>query len=151
METMVESPLKGKFFLFVGSLEYRKNVSGLIKAFAISNLNKDGVSLRIVGMDGNGAESIKALAEMTPGVHLQGFVSEEKLANQYSTCEAFAYPSFWEGFGMPLLEAMAKGCVCISTCSGASPEVGGNAVLYVDPCDLDSYSCRVNYGTKYGC
>lgn len=130
-----EQKEKNRFFLFVGSLELRKNVTGLIQAFAATQLHKDGFSLQIVGMNGNGSEIIKAEAERTPGVQLHGFVSERKLAELYASCDAFAYPSFWEGFGMPLLEAMAKGCLCISTTTGASPEVGGDAVIYVDPCD----------------
>jgi glycosyltransferase involved in cell wall biosynthesis len=51
----------------------------------------------------------------------------------YLQCSGFCYPSFWEGFGMPLLEAMSYGCVCLSTLTGASPEIGGDAVIYCDP------------------
>jgi glycosyltransferase involved in cell wall biosynthesis len=126
---------KDKFLLFVGSLELRKNIIGLFRSFAYSKLHEKGYSLLIVGMDGNGAEDIRHEAERTSGVSLLGFVSEERLSRLYADCEAFVYPSFWEGFGMPLLEAMARSCLCISTMTGASPEVGGDAVIYVDPCD----------------
>ena len=132
-----------KFFLFVGSLEKRKNLTGLIRAFERTGLAKEGYSLKIVGMDGNGAGEIRELSKKAVGVELLGFVDEETLADLYGNCRAFVYPSFWEGFGMPLLEAMSKGCVCVSTESGASPEVGGNSVLYVDPCSIDSIAAGI--------
>ena len=132
-----------KFFLFVGSLEKRKNLTGLIRAFERTGLANDGYSLKIVGMDGNGAGEIRELSRKVVGVELLGFVDEKTLVGLYANCRAFVYPSFWEGFGMPLLEAMAQGCVCVSTQSGASPEVGGDSVLYVDPCSIDSIAAGI--------
>jgi len=78
---------------------------------------------------------IMVLARATPGVDLPGFVSDAELAKAYRQCLAFVYPSFCEGFGLPLLEAMHRGCLCLSTNTGASPEVAGNAALYVNPFD----------------
>lgn len=132
-----------KFFLFVGSLERRKNLTGLIRAFERTSLANEGYSLKIVGMDGNGAGEIRELSRKVVGVELLGFVDEKTLVELYANCRAFVYPSFWEGFGMPLLEAMAQGCVCVSTQSGASPEVGGDSVLYVDPCSIDSIAAGI--------
>jgi glycosyltransferase involved in cell wall biosynthesis len=132
-----------KFFLFVGSLEKRKNLTGLIRAFEKTGLANEGYSLKIVGMDGNGSGEIRELSRKVVGVELLGFVAERVLVELYANCRAFVYPSFWEGFGMPLLEAMAHGCVCVSTESGASPEVGGDAVLYVDPCSIDSIAAGI--------
>jgi glycosyltransferase involved in cell wall biosynthesis len=137
-------PSRGdKFFLFVGSLERRKNLTGLIRAFEMTGLANEGYSLKIVGMDGNGAGEIRELSRKVVGVELLGFVDEKTLVELYANCRAFVYPSFWEGFGMPLLEAMAQGCVCVSTQSGASPEVGGDSVLYVDPCSIDSIAAGI--------
>ena len=132
-----------KFFLFVGSLEKRKNLTGLIRAFKRTGLANEGYSLKIVGMDGYGAGEIRELSRKVVGVELLGFVDEKTLIELYVNCRAFVYPSFWEGFGMPLLEAMAHGCVCVSTESGASPEVGGDAVFYVDPCSIDSIAAGI--------
>jgi glycosyltransferase involved in cell wall biosynthesis len=132
-----------KFFLFVGSLEKRKNLTGLIRAFERTGLANVGYSLKIVGMDGNGAGEIRELSRKVVGVELLGFVDDKTMVELYANCRAFVYPSFWEGFGMPLLEAMAQGCVCVSTQSGASPEVGGDAVLYVDPCSIDSIAAGI--------
>jgi len=118
-------------------------LSGLIQAFKRTGLANEGYSLKIVGMDGNDAEKIRDLSRKIAGIELLGFVDEKKLAKLYSSCRAFIYPSFWEGFGMPLLEAMAQGCVCVSTETGASPEIGGKAVIYVDPCNIDSIAAGI--------
>lgn len=124
------------FFLFVGSVEPRKNVAGLIDAYRASGLfAARGIRLRLVGPPPGEGHALQRLAQTTPGVDLAGFVSDAELASAYRRCLAFVYPSFCEGFGLPLLEAMAHGCVCLSTVTGASPEVAGDAALYVNPYD----------------
>jgi glycosyltransferase involved in cell wall biosynthesis len=122
------------FLLFVGSLEPRKNVDGLIRAFAASRLHEThGVRLRVIGsVPGDDHPSV-VLARSTPGVDLCGFVDDNELSAAYENCLAFVYPSFCEGFGLPLLEAMQRGSVCLSTVTGASPEIAGDAALYVNP------------------
>jgi glycosyltransferase involved in cell wall biosynthesis len=125
------------FFLFVGTVEPRKNVAGLIRAYADSGLFAErGIRLRLVGMKNAEDHPIMVQARSTPGVDLAGFVSDGELAAAYRQCLAFVYPSFCEGFGLPLLEAMHRGCLCLSTRTGASPEVAGDAALYVDPYDV---------------
>lgn len=126
------SPTK-RTMLFVGNLEARKNLLGLLKGFQISELNRLGYILEIVGMNGHGSCEILDHGKKIDGIHFNGFVSEKKLKNMYLHCLGFCYPSFCEGFGMPLLEAMSYGCVCLSTLTGASPEIGGDAVIYCDP------------------
>ena len=122
------------FFLFVGTVEPRKNVAGLLRAYADSGLfTERGIRLRLVGMKNTEDHPIMVLARSTPGVDLAGFVADAELAAAYRQCLAFVYPSFFEGFGLPLLEAMHQGCLCLSTRTGASPEVAGAAALYVDP------------------
>jgi glycosyltransferase involved in cell wall biosynthesis len=123
------------FFLFVGATqEMRKNVVGLIEAYARSKLYEErGIRLRIIGSHAGWEHPVVALARTTLGVDLPGQVGDDDLAEAYDNCLAFVYPSFHEGFGIPLLEAMHRGCVCLSTISGASPEVAGNAGLYVNP------------------
>jgi glycosyltransferase involved in cell wall biosynthesis len=122
------------FILFVGNLEPRKNVPGLIRAYAASGLyGSRGIRLRIIGSLPAEEHPDLALARSTPGVDVLGFVSDAELAEAYASCLAFVYPSFCEGFGLPLLEAMHKGCVCLSTIMGASPEIAGDAALYVNP------------------
>jgi glycosyltransferase involved in cell wall biosynthesis len=60
-------------------------------------------------------------------------VSDDDLAALYQACTVFCYPSLYEGFGLPLLEAMAAGAACVTSSVSSLPEVGGDAVLYVDP------------------
>jgi glycosyltransferase involved in cell wall biosynthesis len=121
------------FLLFVGSLEPRKNVDGLLRAFATSRLHAThGVRLRVIGSIPGEEHPVVALARATPGVDLCGFVADGELAAAYENCLAFVYPSFCEGFGLPLLEAMHRGSICLSTVMGASPEIAGDAALYVN-------------------
>jgi glycosyltransferase involved in cell wall biosynthesis len=129
------SPAKAEpFLLFVGSLEPRKNVPGLIQAYAESRLYAArGIRLRIIGSLPGDDHPVMAQARATPGVDVLGFVSDAELAASYEQCLAFVYPSFCEGFGLPLLEAMHRGCVCLSTTMGASPEIAQDAAVYVNP------------------
>ena len=130
----------GKYFLFVGSLEQRKNIAGLICAFDMSSLARSGYKLVIAGGDAHGAQGIHAVAQRTPGVCLLGYVSDADLHYLYENATAFIYPSYLEGFGVPLLEAMAYGLPCIASMTGACPEVSGRDVVYVDPCDVPAIS-----------
>jgi glycosyltransferase involved in cell wall biosynthesis len=122
-----------QYFLFVGSMERRKNIVGLIRAFEMSGLADEGWRLALAGGDGLGAEEIKAAAEEARGVDLLGFVSDGELAWLYENAAAFAYPSYLEGFGLPLLEAMMRGLPCMASITGASQEVCGDLGVLVDP------------------
>jgi glycosyltransferase involved in cell wall biosynthesis len=127
-------PVREPYLLFVGSLEPRKNVAGLLRAYQASGLYQSrSIRLRLVGAIPNEADPTVALARATPGVDLLGFVGESDLVAAYQGCLAFVYPSFCEGFGLPLLEAMQHGCVCLASRAGASPEIGGDLCPYVDP------------------
>ena len=123
------------YFLFVGSLESRKNVCGMIEAFRLSRLANDGYRLLIVGTEGHGAGEIKQAASMTEGVVLCGFLPEHEKLAAYAGATGFIYVSYLEGFGLPLLEAMAFGIPCVTTVTGACPEVGGPDVPCLDPDD----------------
>src|SRR5262249_15283152 len=126
------------FFLFVGSLEPRKNIEGLLRAYAASRVHAThGIRLRIIGSLPGEDHPTVALARQSPGVGLCGFASDAELAAAYRDCLAFVYPSFCEGFGLPLLEAMHRGAACLSTICGASPEIAGDAAVYVNPYSTD--------------
>jgi glycosyltransferase involved in cell wall biosynthesis len=126
-----------KFLLFVGSLESRKNVSGLISAFLDSGISASGYHLAIVGGNGNGAEQIRARACGAANVHILGFVSANMLAWLYRNALWFVYPSYLEGFGVPILEAMQAGLPVVGSTTGAAPEVIGDAGLLFNPYDPD--------------
>jgi len=126
------------FFLFVGSMEMRKNLVGLIHAFALSGLYEQGWKLALAGGNGLGWEEIHEAAGLFDGVELLGFVSDEELSWLYANAAAFAYPSYLEGFGLPLLEAMAYGLPCLASVTGASREVCGCLGILVDPYHMKS-------------
>ncbi|CAN2536339.1 D-inositol-3-phosphate+glycosyltransferase [Methylocapsa aurea] len=127
-----------KFFLFVGSMESRKNLVGLIRAFALSGLSDRGWKLALAGGKGRGWEEIDRAAREIDGVELLGYVSDEELAWLYGNAAAFTYPSYLEGFGLPLLEAMAYGLPCLASITGASQEVCGDLGVLVDPYHMGS-------------
>jgi len=127
---------KENFILSVGTLEPRKNVPTLIKAYALlpEKVQKK-YQLKIVGGAGwnesNIFITIKKLK--TKGqVDFLGYVSDKKLIQLYNQASVFVYPSIFEGFGLPVLEAMQCGAPVITTCVSSLPEVGGMAVKYLD-------------------
>jgi glycosyltransferase involved in cell wall biosynthesis len=123
------------YLLFVGSLEARKNIVGTIEAFRLSRLVTKGYKLLIIGTRAHGAEEIERAAAKTEGVVLCGFLSEAEKLAAYAGATGFVYPSYLEGFGIPLLEAMAFGIPSVTTVTGASPEIAGPDVPCLDPDD----------------
>jgi len=125
------------FLLFVGSLDERKNVANLVHAYHQAGLlASHGLRLRLIGYSHDDMHPIRRAIDHVPGVDLAGFTSAGEIAASYPDCFAFVYPSRLEGFGLPLLEAMSHGCLCLSTICGASPEVSGDAAVYVNPYDF---------------
>jgi glycosyltransferase involved in cell wall biosynthesis len=136
-ETPVGKYPDAPYLLFVGSLDARKNVAGLVHAYRASGLFESrGIRLRLIGYSHDEFHPIRKVTDRTPGVDVGGFTSAGEMAASYRNCLAFVYPSLLEGFGLPLLEAMHHGCLCLSTICGASPEVSGDAAIYVNPYDL---------------
>lgn len=131
---------KEKYFLFVGSLEIRKNIMGLIKGFEASNLSNLGYILNIVGGNALGSDEVKSYAGKVAGVNILGRVDDVELDALYEGCMALAYPSQWEGFGVPALEAANRGIPLILSDCGALPEVVGEHALYVDSANVASIS-----------
>jgi glycosyltransferase involved in cell wall biosynthesis len=109
--------------LAVGTLEPRKNLSRLAQA-AI----RAGAELRVVGATGWGDVPLD-------GVRLLGEVGDAELARLYRGARVVAYPSLYEGFGIPVLEAMACGAPVVTSAGGAMEEVAGGAAVLVDPLD----------------
>ncbi len=133
--------LPENYVLGVGTLEPRKNFTGLIAAF--NQIAADAPELHLVIAGGKGwlYEPIFAAAEASPArerIHLIGFVADDDLPALYSMARVFAYPSFYEGFGIPILEAMACGTPVITADNSSLPEVGGDPVLLVDADDIDT-------------
>jgi len=128
------------YFLFVGTLQPRKNLGTLITAFSLFHKTHPKFKLILAGKKGWLYENIFKQVEsvgLKDSVLLPGFVSEKEKDNLYRNATAFILPSLYEGFGIPLLEAMAHGCPVISSFSSSLPEIGGEACLYFDPKNPD--------------
>lgn len=119
------------FVLSVATLEPRKNLKRLIEAW--QRLNRKDLTLKIAGKFGWGDRQ-----RSLPGVELLGFVPDEELVKLYNQAQVFVYPSLDEGFGLPVLEAMACGCPVVTSGSSSLPEVGGEAAVYVEPKSVKS-------------
>lgn len=126
------------FFLYVSRLEHpAKNHVRLIEAFnRFKAATGSTWQLALGGSDWHGAEFIHAAAAASPyakDIRFLGFVSDAELPNLYRAAGAFVYPSLFEGFGMPPVEAMACGCPVISSNAGSLKEVVADAALIIDP------------------
>ncbi len=122
------------YVLSVGTIQPRKNYIRLIRAFA--RLPVSGVMLVIAGARGWLYEEVLAeAARQAERVRILGFVEDEDLPALYRGASLFVFPSFYEGFGLPVLEAMACGVPVVCSCASSLPEVAGDAALLVDPHD----------------
>jgi glycosyltransferase involved in cell wall biosynthesis len=137
--------IKGKYILFVGTLQPRKNIAKLIEAF--SDLNDKEMSLVIVGKKGWQYDQIMGAPKkfgVEERVKFLEKVSDEDLPSLYKHAEFFILPSLYEGFGLPVLEAMSYGCPVITSNISSLPEAGGDAALYVDPKDVKDITEKMN-------
>lgn len=129
------------YILFVGTLEPRKNIRNLIHAFnSLPKTVQNDHDLLICGTYGWKSEDLLRFlkSQENPKIRYLGYVNGEKLAELYRGATCLVYPSFYEGFGLPPLEAMACGCPVIVSRSSSLPEVCGDSAYYVDPNDPES-------------
>jgi glycosyltransferase involved in cell wall biosynthesis len=135
---------KENLVLSVGAIQRRKNVARLVKAFEVL---PDSWRLALAGApDGYGAmEELRAVEESGARARIDvlGYVSSTQLESLYSRASIFAFPSLDEGFGMPILEAMAHGVPVITSNCSAMPEVAGGAAVLVDPLDIGDALLRL--------
>jgi glycosyltransferase involved in cell wall biosynthesis len=131
----------GPFLLAVGSQEPRKNLGVLYEA--MRRLHAQGSTIPLVLCGPRGVHGVKSGDALPPWLRLAGFVRDDELAALYATATALVFPSRYEGFGLPVLEALTVGGVVICSNSSTMPEVGGNAALYFDPDDAAQLAAQV--------
>jgi glycosyltransferase involved in cell wall biosynthesis len=127
----------GDYVLAVGTLEPRKNLQALAEA-----AQQVDVELRVVGARGWGRIQLDGA-----GVRRVGEVSDETLAGLYRGARCLVYPSLYEGFGLPVVEAMASGTPVVTSAGGATEEVAGGAAVLVDPLDPAAIAAGIEEAT----
>ncbi|MBP7670806.1 glycosyltransferase family 4 protein [Candidatus Gracilibacteria bacterium] len=127
-----------KFLLFVGRLEMKKNLQRLVEAFKFFSTKYTDFYLVLAGKRGLGFQQIwRTVVEygLENRVIMPGYITESEKVFLLARCEAFVFPSLYEGFGLPLLEAFAVGKPVLCSTTPALKEVGGDSVVYCDPLD----------------
>ncbi len=134
----------GPYLLYVGSIHPRKNVGRLIEAYAqLKTLKGISHQLVIAGtLRWQADKSIKteAFKKVKDSIIFTGRVNDNELVCLYRNCDVFVYPSLYEGFGLPVLEAMSLGAPVVTSNISSLPEVAGDAALLVNPRDIDDIS-----------
>ena len=131
--------LPERYALFVGNANPRKNLERLLRAFDAAKEQGLTQHLVIAGGAGWKFDGNKALSGLRhkESVHFLGFVPDEDMPALYSAADAFLFPTLYEGFGIPVLEAQRCGTPVLTSRTSALPEVGGSGALYVDPFDTE--------------
>jgi len=128
--------LPGKYILYVGTIEERKNLLTLLEA-----LTKVGdISLVVIGKKKKYFEKVNAFINannLRTRVLFPGMIAQDELPLYYQCASVFVYPSRYEGFGIPVIEALSSGTPVITSSTPALPEAGGSSTLYVNPDDVD--------------
>ena len=129
-----------KYFLFLGRIEYKKNTDTLIRAFEKFAKDQDEIKLVLAGFPGHGGKEIIAAIppQLRKRIILTGYVKDTEKSCLLQNCLCFIFPSRFEGFGLPLLEAMDAGVPIIASNIPSSREVAGNNVLYFNKEDSDA-------------
>jgi glycosyltransferase involved in cell wall biosynthesis len=143
-------PVSGPYFLAVGGVSPRKNARRLMHAFARWRGGAEWRTpyrLLVTGtsLDPEFASGREVVPE---GVALLGYVDRRRLRGLFAGAAAFLYPALYEGFGLPILEAMACGVPVVASRTGSAPEVAGGAAILVDPLDVDSISEGIELATN---
>ncbi len=140
--------LPARYWLYLGTLEPRKNLPLLLQAFARRRQALPGDPLHLVLAGGRGWDDGAIFARVAElglqeVVHFPGFVPDAELPNWYRAAEAFVYPSRFEGFGLPVLEAMACGTPVVCSDAPGVREVAGRAALQVPPDDVEAWAAAL--------
>jgi alpha-1,3-rhamnosyl/mannosyltransferase len=121
--------------LAIGTLQPRKNLNRLLEAVKMVAMTRP-IRLRVVGPDGYQADTIRDVLDGRAEVEIVGYVGEGELIDEYLNADMLAYASIYEGFGLPVVEAMACSTPVITSTGGSLPEVAGDAAVVVDPLEV---------------
>jgi len=127
----------GRYILFMGNSKPHKNITGLINSFTKIKKEFKDFKLVIISRDFNLRE-LQIQDKIRNDVIIVDSVTDDELVYYYNCAYIFALPSYYEGFGLPVIEAMACGCPVITSDVSSLPEVGGDAAFYIDPYDSNS-------------
>ncbi len=133
--------LPARYLLFLGTLQPRKNIARLVQAYASSGLYGQGVGLVLAGARGWLYDP--RWTEGVPGIVETGYVDDADVPALYGGAVALAFPSLYEGFGFPVLEAMRCGTPVITSNTSSLPELAGDAALTVDPLDVGALAAAL--------
>jgi len=152
-EALAEYKLEpGRFLLVVSTLEPRKNLRSLVIAYSrLSRADRNRLPLCVVGAAGWGSLDLPKSSqglEREGSLRFLGFVSNQHLRTLYTNTRAMFYPSIYEGFGMPIVDALACGARVICSDAAAMPEAGGNVVRRVAPLDIDGWFREVQLAAE---
>ncbi len=133
---------KEKYILYLGRIETKKNIDGILKSFETAK-KKYNIphKLILIGGGGKGFLSLKKAVEGSPqkeNIKMLGYVKEGRKEEILKHADMFLFPSFYEGFGMPILEAQSEGVPVITSNTSSMPEVAGEGALFVDPKNTES-------------
>lgn len=147
--------IKNEYILFVGTFEARKNIERLIQAFGIfkkkSGIKGSKIKLAIVGKPSSGmySDRNKQINDLIEGLKLSkdivlcGYVPDNYLPEFYKDACIIAFPSLYEGFGLPIIEGFASGVPVLTSETCSMPEIAGDAALLVDPYDVDDMAIKI--------
>jgi glycosyltransferase involved in cell wall biosynthesis len=145
--------LPEEFLLFVGAVEPRKNLPGLLDALKILEQRYGRIPLLIIGRKGSDYHNLQACIKrngLDSSVRVLDYLPDEDVQGIYGLSTLFVFPSLCEGFGFPLLEAMASGVPIAASQAAALPEIAGDAALYFDPASPESIAEALRTGLEDG-
>jgi len=134
----------GKYILAISSFSPRKNFEGIVSAF--NKLNLMNTKLVMVGCESKHVNNpkLKTMIQSNNQIIFAGNVSDDELIGLYKNACLFVFPSLYEGFGIPPLEAMACGCPCLVSNTSSLPEICGDAALFCDPYKIEDIADNIN-------
>lgn len=143
--------IRASYFLAVGAISPRKNLARLVTAWSQVKDEMEGASLVIAGQERLRFAASPTMDVLPEGVMHLPSVSGGDLACLYSGARGLLYPSLYEGFGLPILEAMASGCPVLTSNCTSMPEVAGDAAILVDPLSVHSIADGIRLLANENC